>query len=189
MALNVVQYEEILSLLRQVPHLVDELEARHTDFASEVLAWLKLAECALDNNHLPAVSQVASCRATLIEATRGVHTKELAFIGRPTSRKIKEAAAGMVLDRCSDLLNSVIADRQAVFREAERLSAQVLAVASAKGLIEACGSGRPHQEFLRCLGRQVAVDPDLASAHVALVALVGNTDVLIFLDRGLAALA
>jgi hypothetical protein len=41
MALNVAQYEEIASLLRQVPRLVDRLEARRSGFAEDVLEWLK----------------------------------------------------------------------------------------------------------------------------------------------------
>ena len=36
MALNVVQYEEIVSLLRQVPSLTDQLEARSTGFSDDV---------------------------------------------------------------------------------------------------------------------------------------------------------
>jgi hypothetical protein len=185
-ALNIVQYEEIVLILGHVPRLVDELEARHTGFPDEVLAWLRQAEKALENNRLPSASQIATCRARLVEAARGVHDKELAFVGRPTARRIKDATASMVLERSSDLLHAVIAERQAVFQEAERISRQVLAVANAKGLLQACGDGRPHQEFLQCLQEQVAIDPDLASVYAHLVGLVGKTDTLIFLDRALA---
>ncbi|GAA1761936.1 hypothetical protein GCM10009712_08300 [Pseudarthrobacter sulfonivorans] len=59
-------------------------------------------------------------------------------------------------------------------------------MAEAKGLIAACGDGRPHQEFLDCLQQQVSVDTDLAGVYAHLVALVGKTDVLIFFDRALA---
>ena len=188
MALNVVQYEEIVSLLLQVPQLVDRLEARRSGFVDDVLAWLRAAETTMENNRLPAVSQVASCRATLIEAARGVQTRELVFVGRPTARKVQEATASLVLERSSDLLHGVIAERQTVFGEAERISGQVMAVAEAKGMIQACGDGRPHQAFLECLQQRVADDADLVNAYAHLVSLVGRTDVLIFFDRALARL-
>ena len=183
MALNVVQYEEIVALLRQVPSLTDRLEARSAGFADEVLAWLKQAEATLENNRVPAVSRVSALRAMLIEAGRGVRHEQVAFVGRPTTRKVQEGTASMALQRTNEVLHDVIAERQAVFEEAERISRQILAVADAKGLVQACDDGRPHEAFLACLRDSVASDPDLAGVHVHLVSLVGATDVLIFLDR------
>ncbi len=189
MALNVVQYEEIVSLLRQVPGLVDELEARRSGFIDDVLAWLKKAESTMENNRLPAVSQIASCRALLIGAGRGVQSKELVLVGRPTARKLQEATASMVLERSNEVLQGAIAERQAVFQDAERISLQVMTVAEAKGLIEACGDSGPHHAFLGCLQQRLATDSDLANGYAHLVSLVGKTDVLIFLDRAVAKLS
>jgi len=188
-ALNVVQYEEFASLLRQVPRLVDGLEARSSNHVDDVLAWLKQAELTMENNRLPAVSQVAACRARLIGATRGVQDREVIVIGRPTTRKVREATASLVLLRCNDLLHAVIAERQAVFEEAERIARQVVTIAAAKGIIETCADGRPHHAFLACLHQQVADDPDLAAVNAHLVSLVGRTDVLVFLDRALPTLS
>ena len=189
MALNVVQYEGIVSLLRQVPPLVDKLEARHSGFADEVLAWLKDAESTLESNRLPVVSQISACRAMLIEAARGVQSDDISYAGRPTVRKMQEATASLVLQRGSDLLHAEIAERAAAFQEAERISRQIIAVADVKGMLQTCGDGRSHQAFLACVQEQVAADQDLASVYVHLVALVGKTDVLIFFDRALASLA
>lgn len=189
MALNVVQYEEIASLLRQMPSLTDELEARDSGFSDDVLAWLKQAEKTLENNRVPAVSQISALRAMLIEAGRGVRPKEVAFIGRPTNRKVKDGTATMALQRGNEVLQDVIAERRTVFEEAERLSRQVVAVSEAKGLVQACDDGRPHDEFLACLREQVEADSDLASVYVHLVSLVGKRDVLIFLDRARASLS
>jgi hypothetical protein len=189
MALTVAQYEEIVSLLRQVPALVDQLEARRSSFVGDVLAWLKQAEAAMENNRLPAVSQIAAGRATLIEAGRGIQSRDVAILGRPTVRKVQEATASLVLGRSNDLLQGVIAERQAVFQEAERVSRQVIAVADAKGMVAACRDGRGNQELLACLQRSVAADTDLVSVYAHLVALVGKTDVLIFFDRALAKVA
>jgi hypothetical protein len=186
--LNVVQYEEINALLQQVPRLVDRLQDRHSDYPSEVLSWLRRAETAMENNHLPASSQLAACRAVLLGADRGVRHPEIELTGRPTVRKVRDAAASWVLERSSALLHSVIAERQAVFQEAERIAQQVVAVADAKGLLAPC-AGLAHQQFLEGVQRQVAQDPDLASAHTHLVALVGRTDELIFFDRALGRIA
>ena len=189
MALNVVQYEEIVALLRQVPALTDQLEARSAGFPDGVLAWLKQAESTLENNRVPAVSRISALRAMLIEAGRGVRHEEVALVGRPTTRKVREGTASMALQRSNDVLHDVIAERRTVFEEAERLSRQVLAVADAKGLVQACDDGRPHDAFLSCLRDQVQSDADLAGVYVHLVSLVGATDVLIFLDRARSALS
>jgi hypothetical protein len=188
MALNIVQYEEIVTLLREVPPLVDQLEARGSGFPDGVLDWLKRAETTLEGNRLAVVSQVSACRAQLIEAGRGVQLGELAFVGRPTGRKIREATASIALQRGNDLLHAAISDRATAFGEAERLARQLLAVADAKGLV-GLDDGRPHQMRLSELDRRIAGDPDLASGYVHLVALVGKTDVLIFIDRALSGLA
>lgn len=189
MALNVLQYEEIVSLLREVPGLVDGLETRSSRYPDDVLGWLRRAEVVLEHNRLPAVSQVAACRATLISATRGVRAPDVVIVGRPTVRKVREATASMVLLRCNDLLQGTIAERQATFGEAERIARQVLTVAEAKGIVETCRDGRPHGAFLACLQQQIAVDPDLANANAHLVSLLGRSDVLIFLDRAVPTVA
>jgi hypothetical protein len=188
MALNVVQYEDIVSLLQEVPALVDRLEARHSGFADEVLEWLKKSEKTLENNRLPVVSQVSTCRATLIEAGRGIQSDDIVIAGRSTVRKIQEGTASLVLKRSSDLLHAEIAERQVAFQEAERIARQILTVAEAKGMIDACNGTRSHQAMLSCLQEKVATDQDLASVYLHLVALVGKTDVLIFFDRALVSL-
>lgn len=135
MALTLLQYEEIVTLLQRVPGLTDLLDDRSTVFADEVQRWLKDCENALEQNRIPSVSQVAAHRAVLIEATRGVRLKDVDFTGRPTPRKVRDATATMVLRETTELLNTVIAERQSVFAEAERLSRQAVSVARAKGMM------------------------------------------------------
>lgn len=185
MALTVAQFEEINALLRQIPRLVDKLEARQSGFVKDVLAWLRQAETILENNRLAVVSQVAAWRAMLIESARGVRNKDVVLVGRATPRKVQEATASMVLQLSSNLLHGVIAERQAVFQEAERIASQIMAVAAAKGLFRDCDGNLAHQQYLMCVQQGVAADNDLASAHAHLVALVGKSDVLVFLDRAL----
>jgi hypothetical protein len=188
-ALTLLQYEHLVRLLGDVPALVDALEDRRPGFTTDVVDWLRQVEEALADDRLPAVSQVAACRAQLIEARRGVLPAGVVVMGRPTARKVQEAAAARVLERSSDILHGVIADREGVFAEAERVSAQLVVVGGAKGLVAACHDGNSHPEMLRCLQRSLAADGDLAGGYAHLLSLVGSTDVIIVLDRALARLS
>lgn len=185
MALNLVQVEEISALLKEVPRLVDRLENRRSDFWDGVHTWLKQAENILQNNRLPAVSQVAACRAMLLQAARGTQCGEITFAGKSTQRKIRDATATMVIQRCNQLLHEIIAERQTVFQEADRLARQLIAVAEANGIIRNCRSNSPHQAFLQCVQMSIGADPNLVGVYTHLVALVGKVDVLIFLDRAI----
>ena len=185
MALTIAQYEQILAVLQEVPGLVDKLEARNAGFFEDVLGWLKQAEQTLTNNRLPAVSQIAVYRARLIKAGRGVQQGDLTIVGRPSTSKIKEATAALLLGRGSEVLQALIATQQPVFQEAERIARQALAVAKLKGLAFAPGVGVPQQQFLHELQDQLAADPDLATVHAHIVGLVGTTDALVLLDRAL----
>lgn len=188
MALTVAQYESILEVLREVPLLVDELESRHTGFGDDVLGWLKRAEQAMTANRLPAASQLASERAQLIEAGRGVLRRDLTIIGRPSVRKIKDATAARVLASATDILHGVIAERQAVFQDADRVARQVLAIARTKGLLTEQGDSGSRQRFLEGLRDRLVADPDLAGVYTHIVGIVGTTDALVVLDRGLASI-
>jgi hypothetical protein len=107
-------YEEILAILREVPVLVDKLEARHSGFFEDVLDSLKQAEQTLTNIRLPAASQIAVYRARLIEAGRGVQQGDLTIVGRPSVSKIKKATAALLLGRSNDVLQALIAGQQPV---------------------------------------------------------------------------
>lgn len=187
MALTVAQYEEIVGLLSEVRGLVDRFGERDPGFPDAVLEWLIRAERALERNRLPTVSQLATARAALIGAGRGMATIDVSVSGRPTTRKLTQATANVVLQRGNELLQDAIAERQAVFGEAERIARQTVAVADAKQLLPSTEPGRSQQGLVEDLRDRIAADPDLASAHLHLASLVGRTDVLVFLDRALAA--
>jgi hypothetical protein len=187
MPLTIIQYEEIVALLHDVPKLVDELEARHAGLYDDVLTWMRRAEKVLENNRLPSCSQVATYRAQLIEAGRGVYQPGLHFIGRPTLRKIKEASAALVMGGVNDVLQGAIADRQRVFEEAQRIAQQLVAVAHTKGLpgtSSAFASGGPQM-----LRDAIAFDSDISSGYTHLVGLIGSADALLLLDRALPVVA
>lgn len=185
MALNVVQVEEIAAVLREVPRLVDGLESRSSGFLEGVHKWLKKAESVLESNRLPAVSQVASCRAQLYQAIRGQQISGISFSGRPTPRKIADATAAMVLQRCDQILHDAIAERMTVNQEAERIARQLVAVAEAKGMLAQCAGEPGAGGVVSCLQQKLKSDPDLAGLYTHLAALVGKNDVPVFLDRAL----
>lgn len=186
MALTLVQVEDIEALLAQVPKLVDRLEARRSDFENGVHAWLKQAEAILESNRLAAVSNVAACRAMLVQAARGVRNPEIVFTGKPTPRKVRDATASLALQRANQLVHDIIAERRAVFQEADRLARQVIAVAQANGIVDQCKAASPnHPSFLLCVQKTIQADPNLVSVYTHLIALVGKVDVLIVLDRAI----
>jgi hypothetical protein len=184
-ALGVTQVEQVADLLLEVRSLVDALESRKSGYVEGVLSWLRRVEAALESNRLAAVSQVAACRAMLVQAARGFVDKDVAVAGRPTTRKVEEATASLALRRVNELLHALIADRQSTFQDAERIAQQVMVVAMAKGYVREC---RGLGQFLQCMDQRIATDPDLVSARAHLLAMVGKTDVLVFLDRALARL-
>lgn len=185
MALNVAQVEELSGLLQQVPALVNLLEARRADFAAAVLAWLKQLEQALEQHRQPAVAQIAAARAQLLQAARGQIFKEVNFIGRPTPRKLQDAAANQSLQRAHQVVNELLSERQASFAEAERVARQVVAVAEVKGLVQRALAVNGHDAQLHLLQQLMAADSDLAAAMAHLGGLVGRFDLLVFLDRAL----
>jgi hypothetical protein len=189
MALTVAQYEQILAILQEVPGLVDKLETRNAGFFEDVHGWLKQAEQTLTNNRLPAASQLAVYRARLIEASRGIQQEDLTIVGRPSTSKIKEATAALMLGRGGDVLQALITAQQPVFQEAERIARQALAVAKLKGLALTPADGVPQQQFLHELRDRLAADPDLATVNAHIAGLVGTTDSLVFLDRALVSVA
>ena len=184
MALNVVQVEAFQQLLLEVPRLVDQIERRSGGLAEQVLDWLKRVETALESNRIASVSRVAALRAQLLQAGRGIQGADVQVTGRPTRRKIQDATAAMALQRGNQLVHDVIAERETVFGEAERLMRQLIAVAEAKGIVQACRSQAP-STALSCIQQAIAADTDLAGGYLRLVSLVGKYDVAVFLDRAL----
>lgn len=183
MALTVLQHEALLALLAQVPALVDSLEGRRSDYPSEVLEWVRAAETALQNVRSPAVAQVATCRARLIEAGRGVHPGDVVVLGRPSVRKVQHASATRALDDAAAVVQALVVDRAPALEEAQRMAAHLVVVARLKGWPTDTAPGRGHHEVLRDVLTRAAADPDLGSVQAHLLTLVGPTDALILLDR------
>ena len=183
MAMNIVQVGELERLLLEVPGLVDLLERRQAQFSHSVLEWLKRVEKVLESHHQAKVSEISMCRASIVQASRGEISKEIAFTGRPTPRKLKDAVGKQALHTAESVLNTLTQERKDTFTEAERLASQLIAIADAKGLLANLPDKLDNTALLNIISQRIAGDSDLAGGLAQLKGLVGRYDYLVFLDR------
>ena len=181
--LRIVNLEEIQGMLLRIPDLINLQERRDSGFVEEVKRWIATFEKVLVSNRMPVTSNVATFRGVLISAEGGVIPPGVEFHGRPTKRKIREAAAAYVLRQTGDLISSVIQKDYERIVEAERLTRQLIAMAKAKGLVQPLPGEGDHMEKLRALWRILVADPDIGAGTVNVEGLVGPYDALIVLDR------
>jgi len=184
--LRVGQLEEIQALLRRTPPLMDSYETRDPGFTEQATAWLKQAETLLEQNRLHVVSVVANLRGTIFAAGRGQRVEGVEVTGRPTRRKLSEAAAVRALREASVVIQDSIAMRSAQVGEASKLAQQILAIAALKQLVQPCLNLPGHQARLECIRSAVRRDTDLVPLYAALAGLVSDHDALVLLDRAIA---
>jgi hypothetical protein len=180
--LLILQLEEIATLLLEVPELVKCYESRDTRFTDLVTEWLVNAEHILASNRLPVTASVATFRASVISAKRGVISAEWGLQTYPKRRKMIDAVAAAALDKANSAIQSAIEDSQSRIAEAERYVRRIIAVAQAKKIplpFVALESQVEGKEILSSL----KADPDLGSAIVHVLGLVGLQDALILIDR------
>ena len=187
--LHIVNLEEIQGTLLRVPELIRSLDGREPQFVGDAKDWLSQAEQALINNRLAVAAGVAALRGVLITAERGVIPPGVVFIGRATSRKVKDATAADVIRKTEELISNAIKADVARIAEAEQLMRQIVSVAQRKGLIPASPNGTDHSVMLRLLWLAMTSDPDTGAAATHLAGLVGMHDALILLDRTLLVVA
>lgn len=181
--LRIVNLEEIDSTLLQISRLIDQQERGETYFAEHVKAWLSTLETILESNRMPVAGSVASLRGILISAERGILPPDVACYGRPTRRKIREATAAHVLRQTGSLVSNVIQRDRERIAEAEGITRQLVALATAKGIKTELLGGKDHTDLLKALWRTLSTDPELASGTAKVEGLIGPYDALIMLDR------
>jgi hypothetical protein len=184
--LRIVQLEEIQTLLRATPRLIDRYEHKRADFPQEVASWLKQVESALEQNRLHLVSQIAQLRAMLLGAQRGIAPDGLSMAGKASRRKLADAAALRALREATSQISKAIDSRTGQIAEASKIAQQIVAIASLKRLLENCQGFARHQERLQGLVTTIKRDSDLAPYYAALGGLVSQQDALVLLDRALA---
>ena len=181
--LRIVNLEEIDIMLLRISSLIDQQERGDTNFAENVKEWLSKLERMLESNRMPVTENVATLRGMLISAERGVLPPGIEFHGRPTRRKIREAAAAYVVRLTCDLVSNAIQRDHERVAEAEGVTRQLVALGKAKGLIRELPSEKDNTGLLKTLWRTLSTDPELSSGTVNVEGLVGAYDALIMLDR------
>jgi len=179
--LNLLNLEAIHNLLLRAPSIVHKFEERDADFFPSVKRWLMDAEELLVNNRMPVAAAIAGERGTLIAAERGAIPQRVAFAGKVTPRKLREAAAAEVLRHAEELISNSIRAEVARFTEAEKLMRQIVAVAVRKALQH--GIAHSRSEVLKATWILMSSEPELAGVATHLVGLIGSNDALVLLDR------
>jgi flavin-binding protein dodecin len=177
--------EEIQQQLLELPGIVRAYEERTGDFADQARAWMVRLEEALKNNQLPAAGAIAALRAMVISAERGTLPPGLAFVGTPTVRKARDAAASEAIRRAEETVSGVLRADLAQVDEARRLVRQMLAVAQRKGLPVTTRDAPSISDAINGLWAACLRDAELAAAATRVNGLVGPFNALVLLSREL----
>ena len=186
--MRLLQLEELDTLVLELPPLIGRYERRDSAFTDLVLAWLSRAETALSSNRRPEAAEVATLRSQVVSTDRGQTQANLAVRGRPTRRKLREAAALATLDPARGALKRSTEDTRQRVIEAENVMRKIVAVADRKGFDLKLGDAGRWSRLI-ALFEALRADSDLAVAVTAAVGLVGRFDALILLDRGIESMA
>jgi hypothetical protein len=184
--LRLLSLEEIEAFLLKVPSLVKRLEERDPEFVPAVKMWLASAEDVLGRNGMSQTAEVAVCRSALIAAERGF-SEDGAVQTRIGARAFKEARASQLLGRATNVVAESIRLRRGQVDEAGRVMLQVVAVADQLGLVPD-ETGTSHTAYLQGVLLAISSRAELAPLVMHISGLVGKADVLIVLDRSIAAL-
>lgn len=175
--------EEIQQQMLELPDIVRAYEERSGDFAEQAQRWLARLEESLKNNQLPAAGTVAALRAMAISAERGALPPGLAFVGNPSVRKVRDAAASEALRRAEETVSNVLRADVSQIDEARRLMRQMIAVARRRGLMAAAANAASASDAVNALWGAFLQDAELASAATRVSGLAGPLNALVLLSR------
>jgi hypothetical protein len=181
--LRIANFEEIQGVLLRTSDLANQMARGDASFSQETRSWLETLEQVLIKNRLYVAGSVASLRAAILAAERGVIPAGVAFRGQPTRRQIRDATAADALRSANDLVANAIREDAARIAEAERLCRQIVVLASSKKLIPVIMGGLDHTAYLKTVWQAISADPDVAPGATRLEGLVWFYDVLVVLDR------
>ncbi len=184
--LGILNLEELQGLLIRVPALIELHEQKQPEFAAEVKRWLSELEQVLVHNRMPLAGSIASLRGTLISVQRGNVPNDVGALTRTTQRKKTAATAAEMLRRSCELTRETIQGDITRIAEAERLSRQIIALASFKGLLTDLQTETPDANRLKLILARIRGDPEIAGGVMTLAGTVNANDLLILLDRAIA---
>jgi hypothetical protein len=108
----------------------------------------------------------------------------LSFIGAPTARKVRDAAAAEALRRAEETVSNTLRPDLAQIDEARRLMRQMVAVAAQRGFFGAPGAPT-HSDQVHAIWSAFQRDSDLGAGATRVAALAGPHNALILLGREL----
>lgn len=185
--LHLVHLEEIEALLLDSAALVEHQDQRSPEFPPRVRDWLARLEAVLMANRLYQAGSVAAIRSSLIAAEHGHLPGELKFRGRPTRSRVLSVVASQCMQQAVSLANAVVAEHRARISEAERITRQIVTMAVSRGLLPGNAAEQGTTQYLRSVRQILATSSDLETAALHVEGLVGPHDLLVLLDRALAA--
>jgi hypothetical protein len=181
--IHLLNIEEINDSLLHLPRLIDEFEQRDAAIVEKTKKWLVKLETILMNNRMALAGTIAALRGTLLASERGLIPEGITITGKSTPRKIREVTATQVIRKASEAISIAMIDDTARISEANRLGLQVVTLARSKGILSSLGvaDGLNITEVWGILLR----DSDVAPGMVRLLALVGQNDAMIIIDRSI----
>lgn len=185
--LRIVQLEALERSLARSSEIALAYERGEPTFPQRLETWLLELETLLQNVRLPAASSMASLKSTLTSARDGAFPAHITVLGRPTKRKRVRIVAAEALRAAVELVQHTVEPERARFREAERIAAQLVAVARANGVLRS-GDGAADLSSIdvQTLAAAFRSSESTAQAMAQLEGLAGPADAVIVLDRVLA---
>lgn len=181
--MHIVNYEEIVRLLYEIPKLIDLFEERSHSFTQDAKDWLKKGEDILKKNNLALTSSIAVLRGQLISAERGVFQEGIVLHGRTSKNKLRDTTAANILQKANDIIHSAIKETENKIEKANTLVKNLIVLAEKKGIINKNIVFDNHSEMLKSIWNAMDSDQDLVSGTTSLTGLVGKYDSMILIDR------
>lgn len=183
--IRIPQLNELQELLLEVPELIDGVRNRSGSSIQQIDSWLSRMTQALANNRITTSGNVAVIRGRLMEAERGVLPQGISFKGRPTRRKIAEAAAVSALEESTVIVSEMMRPHQERIEEARRYLMIAVAQAYLRGILREYENMELDIRKASAVMVAVSNDNDLAPLYSQTVGLVGQSDTALLMMQTL----
>jgi hypothetical protein len=135
--INPVVYEQLVSLLNQVPDIVYLYEMKRSTFIIAVKEWFKNLERILKSNRIHTISEISTFKAMVIAAQRGFYKKDMVIETKNhvTNRQLTDFVGLYSLQGAQHSVQLMINPVEKRYEEAIILSRKILLTANSLGLL------------------------------------------------------
>jgi hypothetical protein len=183
--LRIPNYEELRTLLLELPSVVDDVEQRDPASFDRVQSWLRAVERSLANNRMVEAAEFAGLRAQLTMGRLGSLPAGMTVRDGMTSRKVRLVASAEVLRLAGPLLASSISIDRMRLDEADRVARQLVTAARVKGMIPAHAPTGDRWSAVGALWAEMQANAEIGQGAVHIVSLVGPDDAVIVLEHAI----